>query len=241
VISTHYSTLSLAIYPNRKTSTPVWTSRRSGNRSKDTEKILDRRRTPHCEECEIQVRLLSAEGTEKRNTNYGKPPTISTCTIHTTVLLYSCRPVWSYQSQSWPKQDEKYWGVLFTCLNVRAVYIDVATDYSTPGILPVLRRFFCIRGYPRCLWSDRGSQLVGAEAELWKAIEGRDTTELKDFLHEKGMEWKFVTPTAAHHNGCAESLIRVTKAALKKSIRDQVLAPLECQTVLFETPNWSYS
>ena len=48
------------------------------------------------------------------------------------------------------------------------------------------------------------------------------------------MEWKFVTPTAAHHNGCAESLIRVTKAALKKSIGDQVLAPLECQTVLFD-------
>jgi hypothetical protein len=134
-------------------------------------------------------------------------------------------------------KTDKYWGVLFTCLNVRAVYIDVATDYSTPGILPVLTRFFCILGYPRCLWSDRGSQLVGAEAELRKAIEGRDTTELKDFLHEKGMEWKFVTPTAAHHNGCAESLIRVTKAALKKSIGDQVLAPLECQTVLFEAAN----
>ena len=36
-------------------------------------------------------------------------------------------------------KTDKYWGILFTCLNVRAVYIDVATDYSTPGILPVLR------------------------------------------------------------------------------------------------------
>jgi hypothetical protein len=51
------------------------------------------------------------------------------------------------------------------------------------------------------------------------------------------MEWKFVTPTAAHHHECAESLIRVTKAVLKKSIGDQVLAPLECQTVLFEAAN----
>ena len=95
--------LSLAIYLNRKTSTPVWTSRRSGNRNKNTEKILDRRHTPHCKG-EIQVRLLSAEGAEKRNTNDGKPPTIWTRTIHETVLLYSCRPVWSYQSQRWPKQ-----------------------------------------------------------------------------------------------------------------------------------------
>ena len=31
--------------------------------------------------------------------------------------------------------------------------------------------------------------------------------------------------------------IRVTKAELKKSIGDQVLAPLECQTVLFEAAN----
>jgi hypothetical protein len=28
------------------------------------------------------------------------------------------------------------------------------------------------------------------------------------------MEWKFVTTVAAHHNGCAESLIRLTNAAL---------------------------
>ena len=44
--------------------------------------------------------------------------------------------------------------------------------------------------------------------------EGRDTAEIKDFLHEKNMEWKFVTTVAAHHNGCAESLIRLTNAAL---------------------------
>ena len=43
------------------------------------------------------------------------------------------------------------------CLHDRVVYIDVETDYSTPGILPVLKRFFCIRGYPRSLWSDRES------------------------------------------------------------------------------------
>ena len=50
---------------------------------------------------------------------------------------------------------------------------------------------------------------MGAESELRKAIEERVPTDLKDFLHEKGMEWKFVTPGAAHHNGCAESLIRL--------------------------------
>ncbi len=183
------------------------------------------------------MRFLAAEGTEKRNTNDGKPPTILTCTIHTTFFYTAVDLFGPIKVKVGRNKTNKYWGVLFTCLNVRAVYIDVATDYSTPGILPVLRTFFCIRGYPRCLWSDRGSHLVGAEVELRKAIEGRDTTELKDFLHEKGMKWKFVAPTAAHHNGCAESLIRVTKAALKKSIGDEVLTPLECQTVLFETAN----
>ena len=35
----------------------------------------------------------------------------------------------------------KYYGVIFTCMVSRAVYIDVSHDYSTDGYMQVLRRF----------------------------------------------------------------------------------------------------
>ena len=44
---------------------------------------------------------------------------------------------------------EKGYGIIFTCLVIRAVYLDLATDHSTDGFLITFRRFVTIRGYPR--------------------------------------------------------------------------------------------
>ena len=57
----------------------------------------------------------------------------------------------------------KHYGVLFTCLNTRAVHLELAVDYSAMEFIQVLRRFFAIRGQPAKLLSDNGTQLVGAE------------------------------------------------------------------------------
>ena len=48
----------------------------------------------------------------------------------------------------------KYYGVIFTCLNTRAVHLELAVDYSTMEFIQVLRRFLAVRGQP---------QFVGAE------------------------------------------------------------------------------
>ncbi|XP_064651670.1 uncharacterized protein LOC135502644 [Lineus longissimus] len=122
------------------------------------------------------------------------------------------------------KHDKAY-GVLFTCLNVRAVYLDITVDYSTMEFLQVLRRFFSIRGTPQTILSDRGPQLVGSAPQV------------KEWCCERVTRWLFLTPTAAHHNGCAEALVKSCKTALKHAIGDQVLTALELQTVLFEVAN----
>ena len=122
-------------------------------------------------------------------------------------------------------KHDKCYGVLFTCLNVRAVHLDLAMDYSTMEFLQVLRRFLSIRGTPETIISDRGPQLVSAAPTL------------REWCSEKGTKWQFCTATAAHQNGCAESLIRSCKSALKHAIGEQVLTALELQTVLFEVAN----
>lgn len=40
------------------------------------------------------------------------------------------------------------------------------------------------------------------------------------------MEWKFITPPAAHQNRCAEALVKNCKTALKKAIGDHNLTPV---------------
>ncbi|XP_068741904.1 uncharacterized protein [Montipora capricornis] len=85
--------------------------------------------------------------------------------------------------------------------------------------------------------SDNGSQSVGAERELQEMIRGRDVEQLKEFNAEKGIKWQFATPAATNQNGCAESLVKSTKIALKRAIGKQVLTPFEFYTCLLEVAN----
>ena len=131
----------------------------------------------------------------------------------------------------------KHYGVLFTCLNRRAVHCELATDASTMEFLQVLRRFFSYRGYPKVMLSDNGSQMVGAERELRLMIEGWDITKLREYCADRGMKWQFTTPLAPHQNGCSEALVKSTKSALKKAVGEAVLTRFELYTYLLEVAN----
>ena len=60
----------------------------------------------------------------------------------------------------------KAYGVIFNCLGTRAVYLDLAADYSADKFLMVVRRFVSLNGYPSKLLSDNGTQLIAASKEL---------------------------------------------------------------------------
>ena len=149
----------------------------------------------------------------------------------------SCDYFGPYHVKIGRNKTTKHYGVLFTCLNTRAVHLELATDCSTMELMQVLRRFFAVRGLPALMISDNGSQMVGAERELQAMVEGLDTDRLKEFCADKGMKWQFVTPAAPHQNGCAEALVKSCKLTLKKAIGDQVLTPFELHTCLLEVAN----
>ena len=131
----------------------------------------------------------------------------------------------------------KVYGLIFSCATSRAVHIDIAADYSTPGFFMVLRRFVTLRGYPAKMISDPGSQLVAADQELKGVANGISRELLIDFGADKGMDWHFTTPDAPWQNGCSEALIRTVKRILKQLIKDQVLSFSELQTVFYEIAN----
>ena len=60
----------------------------------------------------------------------------------------------------------KAYGVIFTDLVSRAVHIEAVYGYDTPSFLLALSRFASVRGWPQFIYSDPGSQLIGAEKEV---------------------------------------------------------------------------
>ncbi|XP_033107228.1 uncharacterized protein LOC117109095 [Anneissia japonica] len=125
----------------------------------------------------------------------------------------------------------KHYGVIFTCLNTRAVHLEVAVDCSSMEFLQVLCRFFAIRGQPLIILSDNGTQFVGAEKELKKMVKGWNS---KDFVRNDGCSGNSphhwcLTRMGAQRQNC--------KIALKKAIGEQTLTPFELQTCFMEVSN----
>ena len=85
----------------------------------------------------------------------------------------------------------KAYGVIFTDLVSRAVHIEAVYGYDTPSFLLALSRFASARGWPQFMYSDPGSQLIGAEEELRNAWQNMDEGELRKKGVQNGMNWIF--------------------------------------------------
>ena len=121
--------------------------------------------------------------------------------------------------QRGPKKLRKIWGVVYTCMATRAVYIDVAMDYSTLSVLHTVRRLMAYRGKVRLIYSDPGTQLVGASRELREWRNGWSQEELVSFGSEKQLEWIFIGSNSQHQNGVIESIVKMIKGTKKSMFR----------------------
>lgn len=132
----------------------------------------------------------------------------------------------------------KAYGVIFSCLVTRAVFLDMADSYNTQSFLTVFRRFVSLRGYLHTIHLDSGTQLVAESKELKMIRQNFDVTEIMKSSVNKGTTWIFnKSAEAPWQNDCSEALIRSMKRALTITIGDSRLTFGELQTVLFEIAN----
>ena len=73
----------------------------------------------------------------------------------------------------------KRWCVIFADLYTRGIHLEIIEKMSTSSFLNALRRFMAIRGPVQCLYSDCGSNFVGARNEF---LVMRDSNETVDLL-----------------------------------------------------------
>lgn len=128
----------------------------------------------------------------------------------------------------------KWYGVLFTCLSIRAIHIEVASSLDTDSFINALRRFTARRGQVLELRSDNGTNFVGAERELREAMESWNHTLINNTLLQKGINWVFNPPTGSHHGGVWERLIRSVRKVLNSTLKLQTLDEESLHTVLCE-------
>ena len=64
-----------------------------------------------------------------------------------------------------------------------------------------VERFLSRRGKPAMIWSDNGTNFIGAETELRESIEKWNIVKIAAELAHKGIKWTFNPPSAAHQGG----------------------------------------
>ena len=124
-----------------------------------------------------------------------------------------------YQSKG---EMYKCYIALFTCPSARAVHLKLTPDLSPTSFLRVLRRFFGRRGLPTLFTSDNGKTFKDAE--------------VKKFVLNRNIDWKFNVPTASWWGGFFEICVKLVKRCLKKVLGNAKLSYEELESVLNSIP-----
>ena len=78
-------------------------------------------------------------------------------------------------------------------MNSRAVQIEVTHSLDTDSFIQALRQIIARRGNIKTIFSDNGSNFIGADNELKRAFEEMDNEKIQAFKQEFGgdcIKWK---------------------------------------------------
>ncbi len=130
----------------------------------------------------------------------------------------------------------KAYSCLFICLFTKAVHLEVCSSLETEEFLAAFRRFANRRGTPHAVYSDNGSNFIGAKAEL-KATQRllfKSSNAISHLSAAKEIEWHTIPPRSPHFGGLWESGVREMKRLMKKIISPHPLRFEEFESVLIE-------
>lgn len=132
----------------------------------------------------------------------------------------------------------KAYGCVFICMAIKAVHIEIVSDLTTDGFLGALRRFIGRRSRPSNVYSDNGTNFVGANnqlRELYALINSEQFRDgIENFACHEGIKWHFNPPLSPHFGGIWEAAVKSFKHHFKRVIGERLLSFEEINTFAIE-------
>ena len=106
-------------------------------------------------------------------------------------------------------------GVLFTCLTIRGVLIEVACNMTTDCCIMAIQNFISRRGTTIQIYCDNGTNFKSAESELKNAQKKINFNSIALKFASSSTTWHFNPPASPHMGGSWERLIQSVKKVLR--------------------------
>ncbi|XP_063990952.1 uncharacterized protein LOC135169656 [Diachasmimorpha longicaudata] len=149
-----------------------------------------------------------------------------------------CGPFFIKEKKFRNRGRVKVYVAIFTCLAVKAVHLEVVSDLTTEAFLASLRRFIARRGYCKNIYSDNGTNFVGANnqlKEIYQFLQSKDHQEtLQSELTRQQIQWHFIPPLSPHFGGLWEAAVKSFKHHLYRIITNELLTFEEFNTLVIE-------
>ncbi|GFT54114.1 integrase catalytic domain-containing protein [Trichonephila clavipes] len=112
----------------------------------------------------------------------------------------------------------KIYVCIFICLVTKAIHLEIISDLTSQALIAALKRFISRRGKCHKIFSDNGTNMIGANREikaLSKLVRDREES-LFAFFAEEGIEWSFIPPRSPNWGGLWEANIKSLKYHFKR-------------------------
>ncbi|XP_015121007.1 uncharacterized protein LOC107043858 [Diachasma alloeum] len=121
---------------------------------------------------------------------------------------------------------------------VKAVHLEVVSDLTTEGFLAALRRFIARRGVCSNIYSDNGTNFVGAKSELKEIhnfLQNEDQQQkIIHFATSKEIRWHFIPAHSPNLGGLWEAAVKSFKHHLRRIVTNELLTFEELNTLVIE-------
>ncbi|XP_058128539.1 uncharacterized protein LOC131292818, partial [Anopheles ziemanni] len=125
---------------------------------------------------------------------------------------------------------------IFVCLSTKAVHLELVSDLSTAAFLMALDRFVYRKGRPTHIYSDNGTNFIGAKNALHAIYAMLNHTKSKEqidkHLADDAIQWHLIPPRAPNFGGLWEAAVKVAKTHLVRQLGAASLSEEEMATVL---------
>lgn len=124
---------------------------------------------------------------------------------------------------------------VFVCLCTKAIHIEAVSDLTSAAFIAAYRRFVSRRGLPAHMYSDNGTNFIGASKVLRQTHDDmlpQVKADIIDMVTHDNTEWHFIPPSSPHFGGLWEAGVKSLKHHLKRSIGTHKLTYEELSTLL---------